>query len=132
VGEFGLSQKIEFQYNPENLRRQLTPKIVGGDGESRASAMYYTAPPTESITVRIEIDATAPDEDISWSNADKLGVRPVLAALELTMYPALIDIKATQAKLSSGSIEVGSYDVPLLIFAWGGAARRLYESRATP
>jgi hypothetical protein len=39
------------------------------------------------------------------------------------MYPALIDIKATQAKLSSGSIEVGSYDVPLLIFAWGGGCQ---------
>ena len=119
VGSFSLSQKIEFQYNPENLRRQLSPKIVGGDGESRAAAMYYTAPPTETITVRIEIDATAPEEDVSWKNADTLGVRPVLAALELTMYPASMDIQMSQAKLAAGSIEVGSYEVPLLIFGWG-------------
>ena len=119
VGEFGLSQKIEFQYNPENLRRQLSPKIVGGDGESRASAMYYTAPPTETITVRVEIDATAPEEDLAWDNWETLGVRPVLAALELTMYPSSLDIQAAQAKLSGGSLEVGSYDVPLLIFSWG-------------
>jgi hypothetical protein len=119
VGELGISQKIEFQYNPENLRRQLTPKIVGGDGESRASAMYYTAPPTETITVRVEIDATAPEEDLAWEKSETLGVRPVLAALELTMYPKSLDIQAAQAKLSAGSLEVGSYDVPLLLFSWG-------------
>ena len=118
----GIQSVVEFQFNPESLRRQLQPKIVGGNSESKAAPLYYTGPPVETISVRLEISAAEPDSDMTWTHVDgskQLGVRPMIAAIELALYPPLSSIQLAAQQLKSGMMEIGVYEVPLIVFAWG-------------
>ncbi|MBT3222257.1 MAG: hypothetical protein HN348_24560 [Proteobacteria bacterium] len=119
-GALGKS-RVYFQYNPVSLRRQLRPIIVGGDSNSSATAMHYVGPPVETISLRLEIDAD--DQQQTWADSSNSGIRPLLYSLELTLYPPSSAITANKAKLASGLIEIGSYEVPLLVFVWGDNCR---------
>jgi len=115
----GIKSVVIFQFNPSSLRRSLQPKMVGGNSESKASPLYFTAPPVETINVRIELAADESSADIPWKDVTQHGVRPMLAALETAMYPALEQIEGAERKLNSGKMEIGVYGVPLIVFIWG-------------
>ena len=110
---------VVFQFNPSSLRRSLQPKMVGGNSESKASPLYFTGPPVETMNVRVEIASDENASDIPWKDVSAYGVRPMLAALESAMYPAVDQIESSEKKLKSGKMEIGVYGVPLIVFIWG-------------
>jgi hypothetical protein len=119
----GETSFILFQFNPDSLRRQLQPKMVGGNSESKSGPLYFTGPPTETITVRLEISAAENASELTWKKVDIYGIRPLLAALEMTLYPMLKEQADAKSKLDSGALEIGVYAVPLLVFQWGDNCR---------
>jgi len=49
---------ISLQYNPDTLSRTLQIKGVGADSSDRSEALRLKGPPTETIKLEVEIDAT--------------------------------------------------------------------------
>jgi hypothetical protein len=51
-----LASVIIFQYNPAELTRTLSP-VVSKEGESPAGTLRLTAPPRQTISIRVTINA---------------------------------------------------------------------------
>ncbi|MEP6861386.1 MAG: hypothetical protein ABJE66_12230 [Deltaproteobacteria bacterium] len=117
-----LASLVVFQYNPENIRRTITPNSVGGQtGQtSQAEALRLVGPPTEAISADIELDATDQLEAGSTS-ARLMGIHPVLASLEMLVYPKSALVIANEILATAGIIEVVPPEAPLTLFIWGPA-----------
>jgi Contractile injection system tube protein len=116
----GSRQVIVFQLNPASLRRRLEPQLVGGDRQAQSARLMYAAAPTETIDVELEIDATlqlAPGPGQPASS----DIRPQLAALETLLYPSITQVQTTQTMLQAGTLEIGPYLAPTVVFTWGTA-----------
>jgi hypothetical protein len=116
-----LASVIVFQYNPEAMTRRLEARTAGAGealGGDRSEALRLSGPPRETITVKVEIDATDQlerDDPI----AARTGLYPALSALEMLLYPKSSTIVANLALARLGTIEVVPPEAPLTIFAWG-------------
>src|SRR5947208_2141159 len=77
---------IALQYNPDTLTRTLQVKGVGGESGDRLEALRLKGPPTETIKLDAEIDATDQLE-LADTQTAQLGIHPQLAALETIVYP---------------------------------------------
>lgn len=128
IDESGSKKTLRFQYNPETLRRTLSPNTVGGDQGDRSRAVRFTGAPVESISVEVLLDATDA-LDQGDPVAQRLGVYPQMSALELLLYPSSASVERTQAALAGGSIEVVPIVAPRLLFVWG--AGRVVPVRMT-
>jgi hypothetical protein len=115
-----LASLVIFQYNPEFVRRTITPNTSGGpSGQSaQVDALRLTGPPTESISADIEIDATDQLETASFPET-VMGIHPVLASLEMLVYPKSALVIANEILASVGIIEVVPPEAPLTLFVWG-------------
>ena len=109
---------IIFQYNPEQLTRSLQARTATGGG--RGDAQRTDGPPEESISLSIEIDAA---DQLERSDAPTLavGLHPVLAALELLLYPSFPRVIANQALAAFGSAAILAEPAPMALFIWGPA-----------
>jgi hypothetical protein len=112
---------IAMQYNPDTLTRTLQPQAVGADGHDRSQALRLKGPPTETIKLDAEIDATDqlefPDQN---PKAVASGVAPQLAALETLLYPASGQLIANDSLQALGTLEISPLEEPLTLFVWGG------------
>jgi hypothetical protein len=112
-----LASVIVFQYNPRELTRKLQPQTTKGGG-AKGEALRLTGPPQETITLKVEIDAT--DElEKAGSIATSLGIYPQLSALEMLIYPKSALVIANAALALAGTIEVIPPEAPLTLFIWG-------------
>jgi len=109
---------ILFQYNPETLTRTLTPSAVAEQTEDQAEVLRLIGPPTETITLDVEVDATDQLED-GEPNAMAVGIHPTLAAMEMLIYPKALNVIANEVLSRVGIIEVIPPQAPLTIFVWG-------------
>ncbi|THD35868.1 MAG: hypothetical protein E7773_07925 [Sphingomonas sp.] len=109
---------IAFRYNPSTLKRSLQPQMVGGDDNARSAAVRFTGPPSQIVTIEIELDAS---DDIGTGQqaAVQYAALPQLAALELLVYPALAAVKQAQGQLASGVMEIAPLTAPRTLFVWG-------------
>ena len=93
-----LASMIVFQYNPDTMTRRLDARSVGGNDQGdRSEAFRLIGPPRETITMNaIEIDAV---DQLEQGNANTLayGITPILAALELLLYPKSQTVNANIA-----------------------------------
>jgi hypothetical protein len=112
-----LASVIVFQYNPEKLTRTLTPQAAGSN-KAQGEALRVMAPPQETITVDVEIDATDQLEKAEGI-ATSLGLHPTLASLEMLLYPKAANIIANEVLARIGIIEVIPPEAPLTLFIWG-------------
>lgn len=115
-----LASLIIFQYNPDTLTRTVTANTNSQYGQfTPGEAMRLTGPPSEDISAEIELDATDQLETGSFP-ATALGIHPVLASLEMLIYPKVASI-ITNAILeaTTGVIEVVPPEAPLALFIWG-------------
>lgn len=119
----GVKSTVRFQFNPESLRRQLQPKMVGGNSESKSAPLYYTGPPVETISVRLEISAAENEAELTWKDVTRYGVRPLVAAIEMAFYPKIDAIEGATKQLKAGVMEIGVFEVPLIVFDWGEFCR---------
>src|SRR5690348_15999121 len=114
-----LGTLIVFQYNPDTLTRRLEARSMGGnDNGDRAEAFRLTGPPKETITLNIEIDATD-NLEVADPVTVISGVYPMLATLELMLYPKSTTVISNAILAQIGNIEIIPPEAPLTLFVWG-------------
>jgi hypothetical protein len=111
---------IAFQYNPETLKRTLTPQMANSEKGQRAETLRFLGAPEETFTIEIVIDATDQLEK-GEAQAREMGIYPQLSALEILLYPNSQQVINDNKLLDQGKIEIGGgpYDAPLTLFVWG-------------
>ena len=114
---------IKFQYNPESLSRsfQSTAPSSTGRGESdQAETFRITIPPTETLSMDIEIDATDklefPDKN---PNTVTMGISPELAAMESLLYPKSSTVTSNSLLATLGVMEIIPPEGPNIFLIWG-------------
>jgi len=109
--------EIQFQYNPDTLTRRLTAQTASGNYD-RNEAFRIKAPPEETFSLEIEIDAT---DQLEAGDSDTVskGIHPKLALLELLLYPKSQVIIANETLANNGIIEIVPAEAPLTLFSWG-------------
>jgi len=113
----GVVQKIiVLQYNPDTLTRTLAPQGVK-EGGDRSEALRLTGPPIETIKLDAEIDATDQLETAD-AQATQFGIHPLLASLEIIVYPSSAQLQANNALAQSGTLEIAPIIAPLTLFIW--------------
>ena len=122
-----LASVVVFQYNPETLTRNLVAKTSGGDSD-RGEALRIKGPPEETITLKVEIDA-ADQLEQAQAVATTMGIYPVLASLEMLIYPKSVPTIVNEALMAAGVIEVVPPEAPLTLFVWG--VKRVLPVRLT-
>jgi hypothetical protein len=108
---------IALQYNPDTLTRTLQVKGVGGESGDRLEALRLKGPPTETIKLDAEIDATDQLE-LADRQTVQLGIHPQLAALETIIYPLSQQLLAANSLAKSGTLEIAPMQAPLTLFIW--------------
>lgn len=139
-----LASVVVFQYNPDSMTRKLEARASGGaDGADRAEAFRLAGPPRETITLNVEVDAA---DQLEQGNplAMASGVAPMLAALEMLLYPKSAGVIANLALAQAGNIEIIAPEAPLTLFVWGparvlpvrvtgfGISEEAYDTRLNP
>jgi len=110
---------IVLQYNPETLTRTLAPQVIAAEGGDRSSPLRLKAPPTETIQMDAEIDATDqlefPDQN---REAVDSGIHRELAALESMIYPPSDRLIANNTFANLGTLEIAPVEAPMTLFVW--------------
>lgn len=109
---------ISLQYNPDSLSRTLQPQAVENSGPF-SEPLRLKGPPTETIKLEAEIDATDqlefPDQH---PKTVATGIHAQLAALETIVYPASDTLIQNNMLLSFGTLEIAPTVAPLTLFVW--------------
>ena len=113
-----IASLIVFQYNPETLTRNLSVASSPQGVQDQANINRYFAPPTETISVDVEIDATDQLER-GDALAGSLGIHPALASLEMLLYPKSLGLIINSALLAVGLRPIIEPASPLVLFVWG-------------
>lgn len=115
---------IPFQYNPDQLSRTLARRTPSGGsgstGGAREDVLRVEGPPVESITLSVVLDAT--DQLASAQKGDTVlqhGLFPVLATLELLLYPSCEQVKEGEQQVQAGAVQISSGRLPLTLLVWG-------------
>ena len=116
----GHGQSIVFQFNPDKVRRQIKPNIVGGQPGGHSANVRFGTAPEETFEMQVEIDAL----DNLPSKAQAIaavsnGIYPLLNALELLMYPKLAEVQSNQSQINNGTLQVAPYVAPQVLLNWG-------------
>ena len=119
---------IPLQYNPDTLTRSFQIKGVGAESGDRIEALRLKGPANETIKVEAEIDATDQLEAAD-SLVTQAGLHPLLAALEVLVYPRSDALQANNQSASSGSLEIVAVEAPLTVFVFG--PKRIVPVRIT-
>ena len=109
---------LPLQYNPDTLTRTLQIKGVGPESGDRLEALRLKGPPVETFKLEIELDATAQLEAGDSQTAQN-GLHPILAALEVLVYPSSATLQSNDSAASSGSLEIIAAEAPLTVFVFG-------------
>ena len=117
-GSGAVLRVIPLQYNPDTLTRTLQVQAAGGEGD-RLEALRLKGPPTESIKLEAEIDATDrlefPDDNRTTA---QLGLFPELAALETLVYPTTGALQSANGLAQAGTLEIAPAETALTLFVW--------------
>jgi hypothetical protein len=110
---------ILMQYNPDTLTRTLKIKGIE-EGADRSEALRLTGPPTETIKLEAEIDAT---DQLEQQNATAVqyGIAPQLAALETMVYPSSATLQNNYSLSQQGTLEIMPMLAPMSLFVWSAA-----------
>jgi len=112
-----LSSVVVFQYNPHTVTRAVTARAADEDGDPE-EALRLAGPPRETIRMAIEVDATDQLEAGDPVTVG-LGLHPVLARLELLLWPSAGLQIANAALLRAGMVEIVPPMAPLTLLVWG-------------
>jgi hypothetical protein len=123
-----VQQILPLQYNPDTLTRSLKIKGVGADSGDHIEALRLTGPPTETIKVEAEIDATD-NLEAGDDQTTQTGLHSALAALEMMVYPSSAHLLANNADASVGTLEIVPLETSLTVFIFG--PRRIVPVRIT-
>lgn len=119
---------LPLQYFPDTVTRSLQIKGVGGEGGDRIEALRLKGPPVETYKIEAEIDATDQLE-VADSQATQMGLHPILAALEVLVYPTSGLLQFNNDTAAAGSLEITPAQAPLTVFVFG--PKRIVPVRIT-
>lgn len=109
---------IVYQYNPDEVQRQLS--LRGGAGGGRGDSNRVNGPPTEKISFTMDIDAT---DQLEFPNENAVtvanGLHPIIAALEGLLYPSYPLVVANEAMALAGSAFIQGEQAPMALLVWG-------------
>lgn len=113
-----LARLAVFQYNPDEVRRELKPRRPSSGGESASDALRVWGAAVETIQMTVELDATDGLEtgDVLTQT---MGVSGRLAVLEMQLYPTTVQVITRTALTAAGVIEVLPPSGPLAVLVWG-------------
>lgn len=109
-------RSIPLQYNPDTLSRTLQVKGIGESGD-RSQALRLKGPPTETIKLDAEMDATDQLE-VAEGTTIEVGLHSQLAALEILVYPTSGQLQSNNNLAAAGTLEIASMEAPLALFIW--------------
>src|SRR5262245_26404146 len=117
-------QVIVFQYNPEQMKRNLERRAVeskGGSSQpSKEDLLRAAGPPTEAIQLQIVLDASdqlaEPDQN---RTTVEHGLYPLLSVFEMLLYPPTATVREIEGQASAGEVQVSPADLPLVLLVWG-------------
>lgn len=112
-----LASIVVFQYNPKTMTRRLEANMSGADG-ARAEVLRLSGPPTETIDLEVELDATDQLE-VADAVTVAMGLYPQLSALEMLLYPKSATVIANTLLMAAGVIEIVPPAAPFTLFVWG-------------
>ncbi len=115
---------VVFQYNPEQMTRSLAMRAAPRDpsnvGAAREDVLRALGPPVETMNLSIELDAAdqlaEPDKN---PVTVEFGLHPILAMLEMLLYPPTDEFQTSLALALGGQVQVCPADVPLVLLVWG-------------
>lgn len=120
---------IVLQYNPDTLTRTLKIKGIS-EGGDRSEALRLTGPPTETLKLDAEIDATDQLEFPDSNSATvQYGIFPQLSALETLVYPTSAALQNNYNLSQRGVLEIMPVLAPMSLFVW--SASRIVPVRLT-
>jgi hypothetical protein len=115
-----LVQVIPFQYNPDTLSRTLQPQTVADEPGDRLEALRLKGPPHETIKLDAEFDASEALADPDTNSVvAEFGLHPVLAQLEMLIYPTVGQLKNEDDLAGQGMIEIAQVEAPLTVLVLG-------------
>jgi hypothetical protein len=114
---------IALQYNPDSLSRTLQIQALpGGQDGVRVDALRLRGPAIETIKIEAELDATDQLEFPSqFPLAQKVGLHPQLARLEMLVNPSVETLLADDAMANAGTLEILPLEQPLTLFVWSSS-----------
>jgi hypothetical protein len=112
-----LASVIVFQYNPDAVTRRLAPNTAPS-GNNPGEQQRFKGPPTETISMAVELDA-ADQLERGDPTAVQHGIEPVLASLEMLLFPKSALVIANAALTLAGVIEVVAPRAALTLLVWG-------------
>jgi hypothetical protein len=123
-----VQQILPLQYNPDTLTRSFKIKGVGAESGDHIEALRLIGPPTETIKVEAEIDATDQLE-VADAQAIQSGLHATLAALEMMVCPSSAHLLANNSQAAAGVLEIVPAETSLTVFIFG--PRRIVPVRIT-
>jgi hypothetical protein len=115
---------IVFQYNPDQVKRTLAartqPPDKGNAGGAKEEANRVFGPPIETVNLSIALNAADQLEnpDANRSVVED-GLHPVLATLELLLYPSTDTTNQQRQQAQQGKAQVNAADLPVTLLVWG-------------
>ena len=111
---------IRFQFNPDTLTRTLQPQGIGNEPGDRLEALRLKGPPHETLKFDAEFDAADQLDHADRNPRESAhGIAPVLAALELSIYPTVNQLLAEDRMAGQGMIEIAPVEAPLMVLVLG-------------
>jgi hypothetical protein len=121
-----LAKRIDFTYNPEQLRRTVATRTpqpqVAPRGGAAQDVLRVAGPPVETITLTIILDAA--DQLAEAGSSDPVvenGLHPTLATLELLLYPSTARVSEIERQAAEGAVQVSEASTPLVLLGWGSS-----------
>lgn len=123
----GPPKVIVFQYNSEQLTRSLERQSPSGNEDEeldeagkRAELLRVIGPPVEDISLTVSLDAADQLEfPLRHPHTVTAGLHPVLATLELLLYPPSSLLFANFGLAAAGARSLVPMDVPMALLVWG-------------
>jgi hypothetical protein len=120
----GTPDYVIFQYNPEQVRRTLALRAPpdrgqrSSPGPAREDVRRAAGPPLETINLSIQLNAA---EQIARRDqaATQDGLHPLLAKLEMLLYPPTATLDQNEQLASQGQVQINPASVPLVVLIWG-------------
>lgn len=117
---------IAFQYNPEQVSRSLTHgRPLGADsttsrGEVQQDVFRVVGPPRVTYNLSVTFDATSQlEEPENNQSVVENGLHPVLATLEMLLYPTNKKVIEREDQADRGEVQLNPMDLPLTLLVWG-------------
>lgn len=120
----GTPKVIVFQFNPNQLSRSFEKRAIesagGNVGGAQQDVLRALGPPIETISLTVELNTA---DQLAEPNSHPLvaehGLHPVLATLEMLLYPSNAQVLQNEALAAEGEVQLSPADLPLTLLVWG-------------